>query len=75
MSAKEVHAISSASQPEIQFACDGTYSEPKWGTSPDLAGYLTSAPWVYQAENGRLYSFESELVTCEACLAPKKVPA
>lgn len=60
-----VHAIAYASQPDIQFACDGSWSTPGW--PPE-----TGIPGVSVADDGRHYTFADESVTCPACIARRK---
>ncbi len=58
-----------ASQPAIQFICDESWSTPKWGTPEEQ----TISPGVYVADdNDRPYTFDSDKVTCVACLAKIK---
>jgi hypothetical protein len=55
-----------ASQPNIQFVCDGAWSDPKWGTDDERS---TDDEAVHVADNDRLYTFERDKVTCPACQA------
>lgn len=63
-----VHQISWASQPDLQFWCDSEWSTPKWGTTDDQ---YTEIREVYVADDDRLYTFNSEKVTCPACKGKK----
>lgn len=63
-----VCSIQYASQPDLQFACDGVWSDPKWGPESETT---TDVKGVYVADNDRLYTFDSESITCKACLAKR----
>ena len=55
-----VHHCDWASQPDIRIACDQSWTTPAW-TQPELPKN------VYAADNGKLYAFAYEVVTCEEC--------
>lgn len=57
-----IHRIGYASQPDIQFACDETWSTPKWGT-PE-----TPITDVFVSDDDRLYTFDNNRVTCPKCV-------
>jgi hypothetical protein len=59
-----VHRIGWASQPDLQFICDESWSTPKWG-SPDEQ--KTDVPGVHVADDDRLYTFDPKKVTCPLC--------
>lgn len=61
-----VHLIAYASQPDIQFRCDGSWSTPRWGDAS------TETEGVYLDDDGRLYTFDEALVTCPQC--PPRAP-
>lgn len=61
-----VHAVSYASQPDIQIRCTKVATTPKWG------GAKTEQSSVYLAENGDRYTFDEDLVTCLQCLSSFK---
>lgn len=66
---KPVHSIMYAQQPTIQFACDKTWSEPSWLQKPGAKEEKASLPKeTYLADDGRLYSFNDDLITCRKCL-------
>ena len=58
-----IHGIRWASQPDIQFACDGTFDRPAMirGGEPALPD------GVHRATKGRVYTFDDALVTCPGC--------
>lgn len=58
-----VHYCDWASQPDIHRAC-GTWTRPAWGQCS------TVQPWL--DDDGELYSFDLDDVTCPACLAANK---
>ena len=58
-----IHLVDFATQPDIRFACDRTWSEPSWDTKKQRE--LPSG--IYLAENGRTYAFDAEKVTCKWC--------
>lgn len=60
---KSVHYSGYASQPSIRIDCDDSWGTPAWGPRSGL----TDTPNVYELNDGRLYTFEEELVTCEPC--------
>ena len=58
----EVHLVMWASQPDIQKACDDSFSTPEWNQPKDLPEgvHLASAGWKYTFDLGR--------TTCPACI-------
>jgi hypothetical protein len=66
-----VHWVRYADQPDIQFACDGTWSTPAWMSAKLPNGAVTDTPGVFLADNGRCYTLERKLATCPECLATK----
>lgn len=60
-----VHSIIYASQPDLQFRCDESWSTPKWGETN------TDTPGVFIADDDRLYTFDRDSVTCTTCLAKR----
>jgi hypothetical protein len=57
-----IHMVDYASQPDIQFRCDESWSTPKWGHPPPIS------EGVYLADNDRVYTFEDARCTCQACI-------
>jgi len=58
-----IHGIRWASQPDIQFACDGAFDRPAM-----IRGDESALPdEVHRATKGRLYTFVDALVTCPGC--------
>src|SRR5262245_23637060 len=54
-----VHLVKYASQPDLQFACDGTWDTPSWKAFRQ--GYVSPhPPGVYEADGGRLYTFDEK---------------
>lgn len=63
-----VHLVKYASQPDLQFACDGTWDTPAYKAF--AKGYVSPHPaGVYEAAGGRLYTFDEKLATCPDCVA------
>lgn len=62
-----VHMVDYASQPNIQYRCDSTWSTPDWvqGEQP---------PGVFLADDGRLYTFTEEKITCGTCIEMGPTP-
>jgi hypothetical protein len=61
---QEVHLCCYSSQPNIQIACDLSFTTPAWnGGTED--GEDES---VYRSDDGRLYTFDHDRTTCKACL-------
>ena len=62
-----VHWSDWAQQPDIRIACDQSYTTPKWGPRSGL----TDVANVYEADDGRLYTFtggmREGLATCPRC--------
>ncbi len=60
-----VHLIKWAGQPDLQFACDASWSTPAYGSAE------TPAEGVYLSDDEppRLYTFDAEKVTCSVCAA------
>lgn len=54
--------VSYASQPDIQFHCDGDWDIPAWEQPKDLPTN------VHLATDGRLYTFDEEFVDCPLCM-------
>ncbi len=64
-----IHGIRWASQPDIQFACDGTFDRPAM-----IRGVESALPdGVHRAAKGRKYTFDDALVTCAACVAERRL--
>lgn len=62
-----IHLCDYASQPSIQILCDQSWTTPNWGPG----GGKTSTEGVYESDDGRLYTFNPELMTCPACKSQK----
>ena len=62
---RPVHKISYASQPDVKFLCDESWSTPKWGSEEDKQ---TDDDDVHVADDDRHYTFEDTKVTCPECL-------
>jgi hypothetical protein len=60
----EIHLVLFASQPDIQFACDSSWSVPAWNKKEKP----TLPNGCYWADDGRAYTFEKESTTCAECL-------
>ena len=56
-----VHLCDWGSQPTIRIACDQSCDRAGWTQRGDLP------EGVYNRDDGCLYTFTDELVTCEAC--------
>lgn len=61
-----VHLIHWSSHSSLQFLCDGSWGTSKWGPEDDSK---TVDENVFVADDERLYTFEAEKATCEACKA------
>lgn len=58
-----VHLCNEEYQPDIKIKCFG-WSQPAWGKSELKKSLLKN---VYLAENGMLYTFDEDLVSCDKC--------
>lgn len=58
-----VHVCLWSSQPDILIACDHSWTTPKW------ADASTKTEEVYWTADARLYTFDENRTTCDACLA------
>ena len=58
---QDIHWVGWASQPDLQIWCDGSF------TTPSYREAHTDTPDVYRTADGRLYTFDCVLATCEAC--------
>ena len=56
-----VHMVDYASQPDLKFRCDGSWS------TPDLKS-MVLPPGIYKAIDGRLYTFDEAKISCGVCL-------
>lgn len=67
-----VHWSDWAGQPQIRVACDQSYGTPEWSER----GGMTDTPNVYRRDDQKLYAFERDPVTCDACrsLMPAEKP-
>jgi len=57
---KEIHFCGFAGQPDIQIFCTGEWTQPEWNQN--------DSGEIYLAENGMLYTFMLNEVTCLKCL-------
>lgn len=66
---KVIHLCDEGSQPSIRIACSWKWTTPAWAPSPTI--YANN---VYYDDEGDLYTFSDELVTCQQCIAryPKR---
>jgi hypothetical protein len=64
-----IHLCNYASQPSIQIACDGSWTEPAW----DERSGLTDIEGVYRSDDNRLYTFVEEKTTCPHCIKKEKL--
>ena len=64
---RTVHVVDYASQPDIQFRCDGQWSRPHPDNFRTDAVKKEREPGVYEASNGYLYTFDEEKATCKVC--------
>jgi hypothetical protein len=56
----------------ILIVCDATWTEPAWAGPPWGADPHAGLPeGVYRADDGRLYTFTAEQVTCAGCCGHK----
>ena len=60
-----VHYSDWAQQPDIGLACGERWTTPKWGAQRSN----DTDVGIYESDDGRLYAFDEEKVTCPACLA------
>ncbi len=61
-----VHRVGWAAQGHVQLACSDSWAEAKWGSDDETS---TTDEDVHVAEDDRLYTFDEDKVTCEACAA------
>ena len=61
---RPIHAVSYASEPAVQIACDGIWSSPMV-VAPGLKEIPSGA---HVADDGRFYSFDPSKVTCPGCI-------
>lgn len=62
-----VHLCDWSSQPDLHIACGEPWAVPAWKTA--TTDPHTSTEGVYRTDDGRLYAFERDMATCEACKA------
>lgn len=61
MSDPVVHFSDYASQPDVRIACDQSWTTPAWKRTR-----MVSAN-VYEADDGRFYTFDEGAITCVVC--------
>jgi hypothetical protein len=61
---KAVHHSDYSSQPDVRISCDQSFTTPKWSHR----GGETNMPEIYQADDGRFYTFDPTKATCPSCL-------
>jgi hypothetical protein len=59
--ARSVHWSDWADQPSVRIACDQSYD------TPAFEQILDSGHGIHEREDGKLYTFQSELATCPGC--------
>lgn len=64
---EQICLVNYASQPDIQFFCDDSWSIPAWNQPKDLPQD------IYLADNKSYYTFEFKHVTCTKCLAKRNM--
>lgn len=63
MATSKIHLVEYASQPDIQYKCDGVWDTPKWNSPTVMPN-----DGVFIGEMLRYYTFDKDKVTCEECL-------
>ncbi len=64
---RAVHGVGWAAQGDLQLVCDSSWAQAKWGEEP--AAHTV----VFEAEDGRFYTFDEESVTCAGCRAGSRM--
>lgn len=65
---KPIHNCNYSAHNKLQILCDCSWDEPVW-SSPETEKEIASLPkGVHLADSGRLYTFDTNKVSCEECL-------
>lgn len=60
-----IHLCDYASQPYIRIKCSSKWTGPAWRATSEIEG-------VHFDEDGELYTFDEELVSCPRCIAKER---